>query len=95
MEIFNRVPQSVLSQNADKYSEQMRSGAYLRVRNFLLFLIGNGDFQQSSSVCTVAAKSDRNSEAMRWGAYLLVQNFLLILIGNGDFSRKFSTAIHN
>ena len=30
-------------------------GAYLRVRNFLLILIGNGDFQQSSSVCTFTA----------------------------------------
>ena len=65
----------------------MRSGAYLRVRNFLLFLIGNGDFQQSSSVCTVAATSDRISEAMRSGAYLRVRKIMLILIGNGDFSR--------
>ena len=85
--MLKRVPQSVLSQYADNYSEPMRSGAYLQVRNFLLILIGNGDFQQSSSVCNVAAKSDKNSEAMHWGAYLLVRNFLLILIGNGDFSR--------
>ena len=33
----------------------MRWGAYPRVRNFLLILIENGDFQQSSSVCTFTA----------------------------------------
>ena len=35
----------------------MRWDAYPRVQNFLLFLIGNGEFQQTSTVCTFTAYS--------------------------------------
>ena len=32
--------------------EKLRSGAYPRVRNFMLILIGNGDFQESVVIMT-------------------------------------------
>ena len=66
MEIFNRVPQSVHSQltviasteaQKKQYLINMFMWSYLRVRNFLLILIGNGKVQQTSSICTLAVSS--------------------------------------
>ena len=68
-------------------------GAYLRVRNFLLILIENGGFQQTSSGLLFQkgkVVQGLKSEAMRWGVCLWVRNFLLILIGNGDFQQTSS-----